>query len=68
VFVTHSIGEAVFLSDRVVLLRARPGGVQSVTPIHYERPRALDVEAAPGFRETVRDLRHQLETDDEVKA
>jgi NitT/TauT family transport system ATP-binding protein len=65
VFVTHSITEAVFLADRVVLLSARPGRVRSITPVAFERPRELDVETSPDFAAMVRELRHQLEEDEE---
>jgi NitT/TauT family transport system ATP-binding protein len=60
VFVTHSISEAVFLADRVVLLSARPGRLRSLTQVDYERPRSLDVQSEPGFQQTVKELRHQL--------
>jgi NitT/TauT family transport system ATP-binding protein len=68
VFVTHSIGEAVFLSDRVVLLRPRPGRIQAVTEVGFARPRSLDVEAEPGYQDAVLGLRRQLETDDHEEA
>jgi NitT/TauT family transport system ATP-binding protein len=61
VFVTHSIIEAVFLADRVVLLSPRPGRIRSVTPVDFPRPRELDVESEPGFQDVVRQLRHQLD-------
>ena len=48
VLVTHSIAEAVFLADRVVLLSARPGRLRSITEIPAKRPRQLEVTAEPG--------------------
>ena len=65
VLVTHSIAEAVFLADRVVLLSARPGRIRSITEIPAEHPRELEVTAQPGFQERVIDLRHQLTEDEE---
>ena len=67
VFVTHSITEAVFLADRVVLLSPRPGRIRSVTPVGFERPRALDLQSDPGFQDTVRELRRQLYDDEGQK-
>src|SRR5919106_2505794 len=49
VFVTHAIGEAVFLADRVVLLSARPGRIRSITQVDAPHPRPLEVTAEPGF-------------------
>jgi NitT/TauT family transport system ATP-binding protein len=66
VFVTHSITEAVFLADRVVLLSARPGRLRSVTPIGIDRPRDLELQSEPAFQDTVRELRHQLYEDEEA--
>ena len=61
VLVTHSIREAVFLADRVVLLSPRPGRIRSITDVDFPRPRPLDVEADPRFQEIVRALRRQLD-------
>ncbi|HEX7081360.1 MAG TPA: ABC transporter ATP-binding protein [Gammaproteobacteria bacterium] len=61
VFVTHSITEAVFLADRVVLLSPRPGRIRSVTPVDFPRPRRLELETAPQFQDIVRELRRQLD-------
>jgi NitT/TauT family transport system ATP-binding protein len=65
VLVTHSIGEAVFLADRVVLLSARPGQIRSITRVEVPRPRELDVTAEPDFQAKVVALRHQLTEDEE---
>jgi NitT/TauT family transport system ATP-binding protein len=48
-FITHSIPEAVFLSDRVVAMTARPGRVAEVVPIDLPRPRTLDMMASDAF-------------------
>jgi NitT/TauT family transport system ATP-binding protein len=39
IFVTHSLDEALYLGDRVVLLGPRPGSVEEVFDVHLERPR-----------------------------
>jgi len=65
VFVTHSIAEAVFLADRVVLLSARPGRIRSITEIDAPRPRSLDVTAEARFQDKVLELRRQLTQDEE---
>jgi NitT/TauT family transport system ATP-binding protein len=48
-FVTHSIAEAVFLSDRVVVLSSRPGRVVGSVPIDLPRPRLPAIEDDPRF-------------------
>ena len=50
VIVTHSIEEAVLLSDRVVLLSSNPGRIRGVVPIDLSRPRDSDL---PAFRSLV---------------
>lgn len=48
-FITHSIREAVFLSDRIVVMTPRPGRVDSVLDIDLRRPRALTVQDTSAF-------------------
>jgi NitT/TauT family transport system ATP-binding protein len=65
VFVTHAIGEAVFLADRVVLLSARPGRIRSITQVDAAHPRPLEFTAESGFQQKVLELRRQLTEDEE---
>ena len=62
VFVTHDIGEALFLSDRVVLMSARPGKVHDIIEVNSPRPRTFDqVENDPAFwkmRQRIREALH----------
>jgi NitT/TauT family transport system ATP-binding protein len=60
VFVTHSISEAAFISDRVAVLSSRPGRVTSVETIELVRPRLPEVEDSPEFFEITTRLRHAL--------
>jgi NitT/TauT family transport system ATP-binding protein len=60
-FVTHDIGEAVFLADRVVLLSARPGTVRDIFPVPLARPRQPDQRFTPEFGTVCRDVRHAMQ-------
>jgi NitT/TauT family transport system ATP-binding protein len=60
VFVTHSIAEAVTLSDRVVVLSGQPGRVKGVVDIELPRPRTADVESNRSFVDYANDLRKLL--------
>jgi NitT/TauT family transport system ATP-binding protein len=60
VLVTHSIAEAVFLADRIVLLSPRPGRIDTVVNVTMARPRSLDVQTTAEFQDIARMLRHRL--------
>jgi NitT/TauT family transport system ATP-binding protein len=49
VFITHSIPEAVLLSDRVVVMSPRPGRVDGILDIDLPRPRRLEVQESARF-------------------
>lgn len=61
VFVTHSISEAVFLSDRVITLTSRPAKIQHELEIKLERPRDIRVKETPEFIKFASILRNELE-------
>jgi NitT/TauT family transport system ATP-binding protein len=48
-FVTHDVHEAVLLSDRVVVMSARPGRIKTTVPIDLPRPRGPEVTRSPRY-------------------
>jgi NitT/TauT family transport system ATP-binding protein len=49
VFITHSIDEAVLLSDRVVVMTPRPGRLETILEIRLDRPRGIAARRQPAF-------------------
>ena len=58
--VTHSILEAVFLADRVILMSPRPGRIDTIVDVPFARPRSLDLQGSSEFQKIAIDLRHRL--------
>jgi NitT/TauT family transport system ATP-binding protein len=49
IFITHQIDEAIFLSDRVLVMSARPGKILADIAIDLPRPRDLEIKRTPAF-------------------
>jgi NitT/TauT family transport system ATP-binding protein len=64
--VTHSIGEAVFMADRVFVMSPRPGRLVAEVVIDLPRPRRLEQMKQPAFFALVNDLRDALFGQDEA--
>ena len=59
-FVTHSIEEAIYLSDRVVIMTPRPGKVLANISVPFDRPRHDEHRTLPEFSELRRDIHGRL--------
>ena len=55
-FVTHSVPEAVFLSDRIMVMTPRPGRLDRMIDIELPRPRTLAMRETPEFAAYIREI------------
>ena len=60
--ITHSIPEAVFLGDRVLVMTERPGSIAAIYDVPLGRERSLDVMADPAFTQLVQQIRRHFFT------
>ena len=61
VFVTHNIGEAIFLADRVVVMTSRPGRLARVYDIDLPRPRTIEMTFEPAFIGLIQEIKRTVE-------
>jgi NitT/TauT family transport system ATP-binding protein len=61
VFITHSISEAVFLSNRVIVMSPRPGKVEEIVPIELGSTRHFEIREEPDFVRYTRHIRRLFE-------
>jgi len=59
-FVTHSIEEAIYLADRVLIFTPRPARIERVLDIPFDRPRREDMKSDPAFVELRREIWQSL--------
>ncbi|CAM5465721.1 Bicarbonate transport ATP-binding protein CmpD OS=Afipia felis OX=1035 GN=cmpD_1 PE=3 SV=1 [Afipia felis] len=63
IFVTHSIDEAVFLGDRIVVMSSRPGRIREIHDVDLPRPRVPEMRAEKAYRTLVDTLWRSLRPD-----
>jgi NitT/TauT family transport system ATP-binding protein len=63
IFVTHDLEEALYMSDRVVVMSREPGRVKRVVAVPFSRPRDPELKTYPEFQEMRRELGFDLLSD-----
>jgi NitT/TauT family transport system ATP-binding protein len=66
-FVTHSISEALFLADRVLIMTARPGRLAKEFIVELPRPRELEMQTSPYFISAMKEIKSIIHAGTEVE-
>ena len=67
VFITHDLDEAIFLADRILVLKAHPGEVMELIEVSVPRPRNLTQTNSPEFLATKARLEEQIHPHVEIE-
>lgn len=60
-FITHDVGEAVFLADRIYIFSGSPGTIVNQVACTPPDRKSVEMQAVPAFQESVRNIRHMLD-------
>ena len=67
-FVTHQIEEAVYLSDRVIVMTKRPGRTKTIVDVPLERPRGYEMRVTPEFNKLKLTIWNELKDEIETQS
>jgi len=65
-FITHDLNEAIYLADRVLVLKPKPGRIAEIVEVPLSRPRNFDQLTSPEFIETKKYLQELIHEDEDV--
>ena len=66
IYVTHSVEEAIFFADRIVMLSANPGQIKRIFDVKLPRPRKIDDDEVVHLRSMIlKELRYEVELSEE---
>jgi len=64
-FITHDLNEAIYLADRILVLKPKPGRLGEIVEIPLERPRNFEQMSSPEFLETKKYLQELIKEDED---